>query len=278
MLQDAADVPLGQPAQTRVAAFVIEQGLAVLPQTLMGMHAGAVIGIDRLGHECHGLAVSLGHVFDHVFVKLHVVGHLQHRVETHVDLALPGRADFMVMQLDAHARRDQRAHHLGPQVLKRIHRRDGKVAALVGHRVPEAEDTGVPGAFDAVDLIGRRVFSGRVHDLVENEKLRLRAKIGRVGDAGAHHVLKCLARHVARVAGVGIATHRIIHIANQAKRRRFANRIDDGGRRIADQDHVARLDALKAANRGTVKAQTFLKSFILVVILDRQRKVLPLTE
>ena len=76
VLQDAADVPLGHLAQAGVAVLIVEQRLAVLPQALVGVHAGAVVGVDGLGHERDRLAVALGHVLDDVLIELHVVGHL----------------------------------------------------------------------------------------------------------------------------------------------------------------------------------------------------------
>ena len=97
MLQDAADVPLRHLAQPGVAVLVVEQRLAVFPQALVGVHAGAVVGVDRLGHEGDRLAVALGDVLDNVLVELDVVGHLQQVVKAHVDLALAGRADFVVV-------------------------------------------------------------------------------------------------------------------------------------------------------------------------------------
>ena len=156
--------------------------------------------------------------------------------------------------------------------------RDGEVAALVGHRVAKAEDTVVPRPFDAVHLVGGRVLAGRVHDLVKDKELCLGAKVGRVGDTGALHVLDRLAGHVARVARIGLAADGVIDVADQAERRRGADGIDDGRVRIADQDHVARLDALESANRRAIEAQPFLKGVFGAEVLDRQREVLPLAE
>jgi hypothetical protein len=103
VLEDAADVPAGGVGQAAVAGLVVEQRLAVLPERLVDVHAGAVVTEDRLGHERHGLVVVPGRVLDDVLELHHVVGGLEQRVEAVVDLRLTGGADLVVGTLDEQA-------------------------------------------------------------------------------------------------------------------------------------------------------------------------------
>src|SRR3546814_4786132 len=51
-----------------------EQGLTVLPDRLVAVHARTVVAEDRLRHEGGGLAVLMGDHVDAVLVDLHPVG------------------------------------------------------------------------------------------------------------------------------------------------------------------------------------------------------------
>ena len=68
VLQDAADVVEAHLRDVGVAADLVEEVLAVLPERLVGVHAGAVVLEEGLGHEGDGLAVLLGGVLGDVLV------------------------------------------------------------------------------------------------------------------------------------------------------------------------------------------------------------------
>ncbi len=55
---------------------------------------------------------------------MQVVGRAEQGGELHVDFALPGRGDFVMLGLDLDAALLQREHHLGADVLQRVGRRD----------------------------------------------------------------------------------------------------------------------------------------------------------
>ena len=74
MVQEATDVPTGHIGKPAVAALVIEQRLAVLPQRLVAVHPRAVITEEWLGHESRGLAVCPGDIFDDVLEEHELVG------------------------------------------------------------------------------------------------------------------------------------------------------------------------------------------------------------
>ena len=59
----------------QAAVFVAgKERLALFPNALVGVHAGAIVAKQRLGHESGGFAVLLGNVLDDVFVNHHPVG------------------------------------------------------------------------------------------------------------------------------------------------------------------------------------------------------------
>ena len=114
-----------------------EQRRLALPDALMGMHAGAVVAEDRLGHEGRGHTVAHRDVLDDVFVPGQPVGHFGQRLEAHVDFGLAGGGDFVMLFLDADADALHLEHHLGADVLQAVGGRHRKVAFLVLDLVAE---------------------------------------------------------------------------------------------------------------------------------------------
>ena len=163
VLQQAADVVQRHLAEARVA-IAGEERLAVIPQTLVAVHAAAVVAEERLGHEGHGLAVLVGHVADDVLVQHHVVGALDQGVEALIDLALAAGGDFVVVALDVEAALDHGLHHFAAQVLVVIGGRHREVAFLVARPVAQIifAAARVPAAFLGVDEVdSRSAGSGR---------------------------------------------------------------------------------------------------------------------
>ena len=66
-----------------------------------------------------------------------LVGHLDQRVEAHVDLGLAGGGDLVVVHLDGMPHSHHRQHHLGADILQRSVRRHREVAFLVARLVAE---------------------------------------------------------------------------------------------------------------------------------------------
>ncbi len=88
-----------------------------------------------------------------------------------------------------------------------------------------------------------------VAHVVEYEELGLRAEIARIGAAAALEVDLGLLGDIAGVAAIGLTGHRVPDVANQDQRRCRGERIDEGRRRVRDDQHVAFLDLLEAADR-----------------------------
>ena len=194
MFEDAPDVIDGVLAEVRVRAFLEEDVLLPLPETLMHVHAGAIVLEDGLGHQRHGLVVPPGHVLDDVLELQELVSHAGQGIETHVDFALAGRRHFVVVHFHVDADLLERQHHLGPDVLDAVHRRHRKVPFLVAHLVARVLRWGrrsrpllaarVPEALAAVDVIETVVVRLTEANVVEDEELRLGPEIRGVGDPG----------------------------------------------------------------------------------------------
>ena len=280
MVQDAADVVAGHVRQTRVARLVVEQRLAVLPQRLVGVHAGTVVTEQRLGHEGDGLAVLPRGVLDDVLEQQHIVGRGQQRVELVVDLGLSGGADLVVAALQDEARVLQVGGHLVAQVHIVVIRSDGEVAALGPHLVAAVGGAvgliglaAVPPARLGVDLVEGAVDLRVEAHRIEDVELGLGTEVAGVGDAGAGEVVLRLAGDVARIARVRLTGEGIVHEEAQVQRLGRPERIDACRVGIRQQHHVRLVDRLEAAHRGAVEGQPVLEH-ALVECRCRDREVL----
>ena len=216
----------------------------------MGVHAGAVIAEDRLGHEGHRHAVALRHVLADVLVPGQPVGHLDQRVEAHVDFGLAGRCDLVMLLLDADADALHLEHHLLADILQAVVGGHREVAFLVARLVAEVRTlfAAVPVALVRVDKVVARMLIAIEADAVENEELGLRAEVGGVADAGGLQVRLGLAGDVARVAAVVGSGDRILNRANQRQRRILHEGIHDRRVAVGNDQHVAVIDRLPAAD------------------------------
>ena len=112
---------------------------------------------------------------------MQLVGHLEQRRRTHVDLRLAAGGHLVVLALDLDADRLHDPAHLGAEVLLAVGGADREVALLVARLVAEVPAlllaAGVPLTFDRVDLVERVVHAGVVADVVEDEELGLGAPL-----------------------------------------------------------------------------------------------------
>ena len=242
MREQAADVPAGRVGQSAVAALVVEERLAVLPERLVAVHARAVVAEERLRHEGRALAVLPRDVLDDVLEEHQLVGGMLEGVELVVDLTLACRAHLVVRPLDLEADLLQDPDHVVADVSEVIDRRHREVAALVGRLVAQVaallDAAGVPGPLDRVDVVVRRVLLGLEADVVEDVELRLGAEVRRVGDTRRLEVGLGVRRDVARVAAVGLVRVGVADREVHDDRLRVAEGVDIGGRGIGNQLHV----------------------------------------
>ena len=164
----------------------------------------------------------------------------------------------MVVHFDVDADLLHRQHHLGADVLQRVHRRHREVPFFVSNLVAEVRRAflllaGVPEALRAVEIIEPVVVALAEADLVEHKEFRLRSEIGDIGDAGGLQIRLGFGGDVPRVARVRLTGDRILYITYKDKRRLGRERIEERGVRIREQQHVAFLDRLKSADAGAVE-------------------------
>ena len=256
MLDDAADVVQGELAQAGVTVAG-EQVLAVLPDRLVDMHAGAVVADDGLGHEGGGLAVGGGGVVHDVLEHLRPVGTLGQARELGADLALAGGRHFVVMHFDRDADLFQRDAHGGTDVVQAVDRRDREVAALDGRTVAEVAAfelvAGGPGRFLGEDLAVRARHVDFPLDAVEDEEFGFRTEVGGVADAAALEVGLGALGDRARVAVVALAVGRLDDVTGQDQGGLVHERVDVGRVGVRHQQHVGGLDALPTGDRRTVE-------------------------
>ena len=132
----------------------------------------------------------------------------------------------------------------------------------------------VPLAFFAVEVevaaVGRLVEA----DVVEDEELGFGADEAGVGHAGALQVVDRLAGDVARIARVVFARDRVLHVADHAERGDHGERIDERGVGLRQEEHVALVDRLPAADAGAVEAEAVFEHFF-IELRDGDGEVLP---
>eukprot|EP00042_Codosiga_hollandica_P061003 m.922406 g.922406 ORF g.922406 m.922406 type:complete len:463 (+) comp98226_c0_seq1:811-2199(+) len=259
VLDDAADVVQREVAQASVAV-ASEQVLAVLPDRLVNVHAGAVVAHQGLGHEGRGLAVGMGDVDDDVLLQLQPVSALNQRAELGADFHLAGVRHFVVMHFDRNAALLKDQAHLRAHVLAAVDRGHGEVAALDGGAVAAVAVLvflgRVPGAFFGLDLEERAGHFIAPAHAVEDEELRLRTEESGVAQAGGLEISLGALGQRTRIALVGLAVGGVDHVAGQDQRRLFEEGVDVGGVGIGHEQHVRGFDALPAGDRGAVEGVT----------------------
>ena len=276
MAEDAADGKQGHLGEPRVPGAG-EQRLAVAPQRQVNVHPRAVVTMDRLRHERRRLPVTAGDVLDDVLVEADLIGHPHQFLVAHVDLALPRRGHFVMLGLDVDPRMDHRLHHLVAEIHHLVAGGEGAVALLEAELAAEIRPflpPPVPFRLRGIDVVVTLVGVLIEADVVENEELRLRADEAGVGDPGAAQIVDRLAGDVARVAGIVLAGDRILDVADHRQRGEGREGIDDRRVGLGDEEHVALVDPLPAAEARAVEAEAVAEG-ILLELADRDREVLP---
>src|SRR5439155_734046 len=144
-----------------------EKRFAIFPERNVGVHAGTVVAMDRLGHERDAFVVLLRHVAEDVFVILEVVGHLFHRREPDIDLRLAGCRDLVMLPLNWDAGFLELEAHLVANVLQTVGWTNREVALFRTNLVTEIRKFlagAVPMAFRAVDEMEGRIARVAVTD------------------------------------------------------------------------------------------------------------------
>ncbi len=259
MLQDTTNEIQRFIGQIRVFVACKER-LAVFPDRHVHMHAGAVITVDRLRHEGCRFAIGVGHIVDHIFVFLQLIGLFGQAVKDQAQLVLAG-GHLVVVLVDLHPQTLHGGQHLGAQVLSFVDGVHREVAALdagtVAHIAHLIFCVSVPGGVGCVDLKGHFVDGvGEAH-IIKQEEFCFWPHIGHITDAGGLQIGLCLLRGAARVTRVGFAGVGFNHGAMDAEGLFGIKRIDIGGAGVEDQLHVGVFDRLPTCDGGTVEHEAF---------------------
>src|SRR5258708_296600 len=277
MLQHTPDIVAAHVRQQGVAVLVVEQRLVVIPQALVGVHAGAVVTEERLGHERRRIAVAITHVLDDVLVLQDLIGHAHQRPKAHVNFGLAGGTALVVVDFDLDARLLHLEHDFTAQILQLVHRRDREVALLVARSIAEvggAIPTGVPDTFVGINLIKALAGILTEADGVEDVELHLRSEIGSRGNATFGQEGFSFFRDEPRIARVALHRAGLDDVADDAERRDGAGGVQKSGVGVRQQQHVGLVDLLETTDRRSVEANALAEE-LLREFFDGNRKVLP---
>ena len=277
MLQQATDVPAGSLGKVGVGAFAEEERLVVVPEALVHVHAAAVVGEDRLGHEGGRFAILLGDVAHHVLVDHHVVSCADQFGKFDAELVL-GRGHFVVLLLDRNPEGSHGEEHLAADVLQSVVGSNWEIALLQQDLISEVaallDAIDVPGGLGRIHLVEAATITTLVAHIIEDEEFRFRTEIGLGRDAGAGQVIERLLGQGARAAAVGLAAAGLLDRADQAEGLVAVKGVDPGGIRIRHHRHVRLVDGFPTADRGTVERHAVGEgAFIDQIVADRE--VLP---
>ena len=280
VLDQPANVPTGHVGEATIVLLIVEQRLAVLPQGLVAVHAGAVVACDRLGHEGGCLACESGGLVDDVLVLHEVIACMLQGVEAVVDLLLACAGDFMVCTFEDEADLLQVGDHVVTQILGVVGRWNREVTAL--DTVLEADvrsavfldvQSGIPRCLDGVDLVEGAAHVVAEAHLVEDEELGLGSERCRVRDAGGLEVCLGLRGDLAGITGVRLVGERVDNREGDVERLVLAERVDEGGLDIRNELHIGFVDGLETFDGGAIEGHALIER-VLEEFAGRNREVL----
>ena len=201
MLQYPTDVM--QPHFTEPCITVSsKEWFPALPDALVNMHSGSVVTKQWLRHKCRGFTVTLGHIFNNIFVPHQIVCTFYQRRKTHIDFTLPAGGHFMVVTFHFNANSFHSQQHLTSNVLQAVGRRHWKISFLVTRFVTQVRffiTPRVPGSLFRVHSIETLVGIILISHIIKDEKLRFRSKICRVTNSGRLEVGFRLLSNITRI-------------------------------------------------------------------------------
>src|SRR5947199_1911143 len=287
VVHESADVVAAGLADLRVLVVrVVHHVLAFRPEALVDVHPARVVAEDRLRHERRYHAHLVRDHLHHVSVGDDVIGHRNELVVSHVNLALPGGRDLVVVRVQRHAERiDQDSAGLVAVILEAVDGWRGVVAFLETDRTVLTVGV-LPRCFPGDNLVagtGPRVpdrVCGRQHpDAIEDEELDLGTPVRRV-EALVRRELGRTLGHVPGVAREPLVTAALVHVDEESRRLvgAFVPREHGERGRVGIHDHVGLVDLLESLNRGAVQLADALLEFLGAEGRRRNRDVLKRTE
>ena len=240
----------------------------------MGVHTGAVVAKERLGHEGCGLSPLLSSVLDDVLEGKNVVSGVNHGVELVVDLVLTGACHLVVAALDLEADFSKLQADVVTDVGHLVDRGDGEVTTLVGGLVGKVSTllntTGVPGALFGVNRVEAGVLVYFVAHVVEDEEFSLRSEERGVSDTRGGKEFLCLLGNLTGVTAVDLAVTWVVDVEDHHQSALGPEGVDICGGDVRDQLKVRFVDGLEPTNRRAIEELTDGEEFF---INSRRRDV-----
>src|SRR5690625_1211247 len=268
MFEKTADVVAGGIGKPCVASLIVEEWFAVLPEGLVGVHTGAAIASQWLGHKGCGLPVSLSGVANDVLERLHIVARMQQVRVFVVDLLDTTGGYFVVETFNLKADFLQVVHNVIAHRNGLVIRSDGEITiintnlvAAVRAAIHHGFLARTPPTLIRIYVVERMVNAGRVAHRIEYVELRLGTDGTGIRDAGFFQVLLCVLRDRARVAAVGGLGEWIANKELHVQSLVITERIDIRGFWIRDQNHVRFIHRGESRDGGAIESKAFAGSF-----------------
>ena len=137
MFENSPDVVNSDFTQVGIRSCLIEDVPAFLPEALMAVHTRSVVHEDRFRHEGDRLPVAPGYILNNVLELQELICHGQKRIESQINLTLTSACHFVVVHFHIHPGFYQGQHHLGADVMQRVHGRHREISFFVARFVAQ---------------------------------------------------------------------------------------------------------------------------------------------
>src|SRR5699024_1844847 len=209
MFEKTADVVAGDIGKPGVASLIVEEWFAVLPEGLVGVHTGAAIASQWLGHKGCGLPMGFGGVANDVLKRLHIIASMQQVGVLVVDLLDATGGYFVVEAFNLKADFLQVVHNVIAHRTGLVIRSDREITiintnlvAAVRAAIHHGFLARAPPSLIRIYVVERMVDAGGIAHRIEYIELRLGTDGTRICNAGFLQVLLCVLRDRARVAAI----------------------------------------------------------------------------
>src|SRR5579871_432651 len=222
----------------------------------MRVHTRSVVLEEWLWHECGHVSILVADITHDVLIKQYLVCHAGHGVVPHVDLGLARSPHLMMMDLDLYSCCFESQDDFRAQILHLVCRRNREIAFLearpVGKIRHAAIAPAVPDALVRIDVVVAEIGALLKAERIEDVELDLGAPVAELGHTRVDEILLSLASDEARVPGISSPRNGIGYITDQAEGWNLEDRVDDRGRRVCEEEHVAFVNLLESTNARSI--------------------------
>src|SRR5690625_4639504 len=233
----------------------------------MGVHTGAAIASQWLGHKGGGLSVGLSGVANDVLERLHIIASMQQVGVLVVDLLDTTGGYFVVETFNLKADFLQVVHNVIAHRNGLVIRSDREITiintnlvAAVRAAIHHGFLARAPPSLIRIHVVERMVDAGGIAHRIEYVELRLSADGTGVRDAGFFQIRLRILRDGARVAAVGGLGEWIANKKLHVESLVITERIDICGFWIRDQNHVRFIYRGESRDGGAIESKADRKS------------------